>query len=297
MIFLLCSILFIAGCAVAFRFSADRGCKPIGVNFAFRLCSGVIGTTVMVVSLRDEGFSGIPLAVWGWAFVGGVFFWSAGYANLRASGLGHLGITWSVTRCAMVMAVIASVVAWHEIPLSVDSAALWVTAAGVLLTGAALILFGIDRLHAGQNNRKQHGSRLWATWLAGAFLLQGGWEVSLRAAGSFEADRYRAVYIGTVFFTAMVLSAATLFAKRIRMGRGEWLYGGLAGVCSVLGSGLRPYAVRELPGVFVFPVTAVGIMLLTQAASAMIWKSRLGRWGWLGVLAAGAAVFLLAGVR
>lgn len=295
MIFLLVSIAFISLTALVFRWSADRGADPLGVNAVFRVFGGVVALTVLLPGLSLAVFRELPAAVWGWSLAGGVFYWLAGYANLRASGLGHLGITWTVSRSAMVLPSLASMVIWQEISLSLTTPQLWLGLAGLLLTLVALVAFGLDRM------RKQADAVAakpgWGLWLVLSFLLQGSWELTLRASGAFPQEEWRGSYICIVFLLAMVLSLGALAWRGQRPGRLEWGFGLLAGIGTVVGTGIRPWALRDLPGLLVFPATAVGVILLTQAASALIWKDRLGRWGYLGVAAAMVGVVVLGLLR
>ncbi len=291
MVFLVLSIVFISTSAVVFRLSADRGASALEVNAVFRLVGGVLALCLLAPGLKGEAISELPAQVWAWALTAGAFYWLAGFANLRASGLGHLGITWTVSRSAMVIPTLASMLIWHEVALRVDSPGMWMAIGGTVLTLAALVAFGLDRM----NHAMTHGSssRRWYIWLAASFLFQGGWELTLRAAGGFGNETYRLAYICIAFTVAMVLSLISLAAMRRLPSRLAVKFGILAGLCTVVGTGTRPWALRDLPGIVVFPATAVGVILLTQGASAWWWKTRLGRWGYAGMVAAVLGVIIL----
>jgi len=133
----------------------------------------------------------------------------------------------------------------------------------------------------------------WVAWLVVVFLAQGSWEIMLRSTRPLTTDAARAFFMTVVFGGSMVLSSFSVLAARPRLRRTEWWYGGLAGLCGFIGSGVRPWALRDLDGVIVFPATAVGVMLLVQLAGTTIWKHHLGRWGYLGLAGAVAGVLMM----
>ncbi len=291
--YLIISILFIAATAVTFRISTDRGADPYGVNAAYRCVGGVIAIVFGMVVVGPGAFLKIGKTTWLWAGVGGVLYWLAGLTNLRATGLGHMGVTWTVNRCAMVIPALASLLVWHEAPLSLASAKFRWTVFGLALTVVAIVTFGLDRNIRKGNLGSPSASGSWLRWLAAAFLAQGGWETSLRAAGGFERETDRVVFLSVIFAVAMILSVLTLKLRPAKLGRREWMFGAIAGIGSLIGSGVRPWALRDLPGVLVFPATAVGVLLLMQIISACFWKTKVSRQVVVGILIAVAAVIVL----
>ena len=120
------------------------------------------------------------------------------------------------------------------------------------------------------------------------------WEIALRATQSLPSDQSRVFFMSTVFAGAFCFALPAVGIARGRLGRPELTYGGVAGLLSLLASGCRIWAVRDLDGIFVFPVTTIGTVVLVQVLSLVLWQEETGLAGWLGFALAIAGVLLLA---
>lgn len=292
MIYLILSILFMSVANLYQRYSGLSGADAFGVNAVARLVSGSVAL-VGIVSVVGTGpiiHSPVPVLVW--ASVGGMFYWMAGLAAIKAYSLGHLGISSTILRCSMVVPTAASLIFWHEVVFAIDSVAMWVVLAALLLLLAAIIFSGLDQIRASRKRKEPFG-KAWAVWLGLAFISQGGWEITLRAAGGFETFENRQVYLAIVFVVALIFSLGTVVVVRVVPRRKEIIFGIGLGVLAMLATSVRPSAVRELSGVIVFPMTALGTMVVLNMLSRLIWKTHLGRWGGAGLAAAVLATLLL----
>jgi len=193
----------------------------------------------------------------------------------------------------MVLPTLASIIVWKEIPLWPVSSLLVLRLTGVALCVGVAVLLGMDRRQPHPEDRSPSASPAWIAWLVTTVLGYGIYEITLRASATIQAESERGVFMATVFITAMVLSLAAWGIRRPRLGRGELVFGVVAGMCSFVGSGVRPWALRDLPGVIVFPVTAVAVMVLVQIGGEVLFRHRLSLWGRLGIAVAGIAIMLL----
>ncbi len=293
MIYLILSIVFMSGLAISLGLGGQRGLSAIGLNAVFRTTGGILGLLGLLLWGDWAELPAIWPRVGALAFTAGCFYWLAGIAAIQAVRLGHLGVTWTVTRCAVVLPTLASMIFWRELPLWPMTPLLLARLAGLVLTLVVAFLIGMDRRRPHPGDCAHPASGIWLVWLITAFLAQGAWEITLRASGAFQDEAARGVFIATVFVTAMIFSLGIWIFRRPRVGRGELSYGVLAGVCAVLGSGLRPWALRDLPGIVVFPVTAVSVMLLVQLAARVFLRHRLSGWGRAALAVAVAAIALL----
>ncbi len=293
MIYLILSIVFMSGLAISLGVAGQRGLSAIGLNAVFRTTGGIVGLLGLLVWREPADLPEIWSRIGGLALTAGFFYWLAGIAAIQSVRLGHLGVTWTVTRCAVVLPTLASMIFWRELPLWPVTPLLVARLAGLALTLVVAMLMGMDRRcpHPGDCAHPANG--IWLVWLATAFLAQGAWEITLRASGALQDEASRGVFIATVFITAMLLALGTWALRRPRVGQGELVCGLLAGICAVLGSGIRPWILRDLPGTLVFPVTAVSVMLLVQLAARFVLGHRLSGWGRGAIWVAAAAIVLL----
>jgi len=297
MIFLALSILFMSLLAVCLRLGTARGADPLALNLVFR---GTAGSLTIAAVLRSVPLSELA-ASWqiagNQALLAAVFYWLAGYAAIKAVQLGHLGATWTVTRCAMVLPTTASLLIWHEVPLSPVSSLLVQRLGGIAVTTIAVILLGIDRRRS-QVSAASHPDQAkhlgaWFFWLAAAFFGQGGWEICLRATRTLPDHNARLMFVMIVFTGAFVLTIPMVVVMRTPLRRKDLAYGVLAGVVATFASGLRVWALRDLDGVIVFPVTAVSVATLVMLAGRLLWRERIGAWGMAGFFAALAGMLML----
>lgn len=292
MIYLLLSILFMSVANVYQRYTGLAGANAFGVNFVARLVSGGVALVAILAALGIEPILQSSSSVLLWACVGGVFYWMAGLAAIKAYSLGHLGISSTILRCSMVVPTAASLIFWHEVVFAFDSLAMWVVLLSLVLMLMAILFSGMDQIRA-STKRNEPFSRAWAVWITLAFASQGGWEITLRAAGGFATEQERQVYLALVFIVALVMSLGTLAVVRFIPRKKEIMFGVGLGVLAMLATFVRPAAIRDLSGVIVFPMTALGTMVLLNILSTLIWKTHLGRWGVTGLTAAVFAAVLL----
>ncbi len=291
------AILFMSLLAVTFRLGTARGAEPLGMNAAFRATGGIVMVAVALFTLRHRDFGELWAQSGNLGLVAAAFFWLAGMAAIKAVALGHLGISWTVLRCSMVIATLASLLVWKEVPLSPVSGLLVMRLGGIVVITVAVIILGVERTRANHDSPADIASNrvpwAWAAWLAAAFLAQGGWEISLRATRALPNNESRIFFFAVVCVTATFLTVPFMLAYRARFGRREIYYGMLAGLCSVIASGIRPWVLRDLDGIIVFPITTVSVTLLVLLAGVVFWRERLGKWGAVGIVTALLGMLLL----
>jgi len=281
------------------RIGLDQGGKAEGMNVFYRIIPGIIALTT--IFFREHPIEFICFAVKSEAFfyglVGTFFFWFGGYTSIKAVAHGHLGISWTIMRLSMLLPTLASVFYWHEIPLIGINGLVGIRGIGMVFASIAMILFGIDHLNSHKNrdvSKIPHNNfRVWTYWLAASFLLRGCWEIVLRVSGSFNGKDARSIFMGTVFIGAMLLSLPGLAIFKKRINRKDIVFGLLLGICSLAGQGIRPWVLKYIDGVIVFPVTSIFISLLVLVFGYLFWREKIGRIGFVGIGATVVGILLL----
>ncbi len=296
MLFLIVCILGLGGLAVTLRAGVGKGASPLGLNLIFRASASfmIAGTCATTLAWRD-----IPpaLAQTGWLLLfGAISFWFAGYAAIKAIQLGHLGISWTVLRCAMLMPTLTSLFIWREIPLLPIRPLVILRVVGVVTTTAALVMMGYDRARSrprGDAEKQDSSLGPWLFWLTLAFLSQGTWETCTAATRFLPSDACRTVFLAVAVVSSFLFTVPLVIASRSRLGLPELGFGVLAGFLGLLGSAGRIWAVKSLGGFIVFPVSTVAVVFFVQLAGVAVWKERMGRWGYAGFMIALAGVLCM----
>ncbi|MDO9541858.1 MAG: EamA family transporter [Kiritimatiellia bacterium] len=299
MIYLILSILFLSLLPVTMRIGLEQGGKPEGMNVFYRIIPGIMALTM--IFFRDHPIEFVCLAVKSEAFfyglVGTFFFWLGGYAGIKTVSYGPLGISWTIMRLSMLLPTLASVLYWHEIPLIGINGLAGIRGLGVIFASLAAILFGIDHVNSHKNrdvSKIPHNNfRVWIYWLAASFLLRGCWEIVLRASGSFDGDDAKSIFMGTVFIGAMLLSLPGLVILKKRINRKDIVFGLLLGICSLAGQGIRPWVLKYVGGIIVFPATSIFVSLLVLVFGYLFWREKIGRIGFVGIGATIVGILLL----
>lgn len=290
MAYLITSIFFLILIALVFRRASDTGVNPFGMNLMFRVSAGLMAVLVLLFAVDMEGLSQLWQSTGLLGIIACVFFWFAGLSTINAVHNGHLGMTWTLLRLSMIIPTLASIFYWHEIKLFPVSLIAISRITGILLAVVAVCLMGIDRSRTSKFDKPhlkaRNNTKAWAFWMASAFMTQGGWEVTLRATGKLPDEKSKVLFLGIVFIGAMLFSLPVWAIFRPVVGRKELTYGSMAGLCSFIGSGTRPWALEHVPGVIVFPVTTTVVTLGVLICGVLLWREKLGKFGVIGVLVA-----------
>jgi len=295
--YLIASIVGMSGLAVVLRVGIDRGASPIALNTAFRVSAGLVTLAVAMPVLDWARLPELAGEAGGLGLIAAAGFWTSGFAAINAVKHGHLGISWTILRCAMLVPALASLLYWQEVPLVPVSGLLVLRLGGIAAATLAIVLSGYDRIQrdrSQQDPRASRGSvRVWLFWVALAFVAQAVWETSVVASRQLPDEASRTFFTTTVFVAAGAVALGFNILTRMPFSKTALCWGGLAGLCSLLGSGARVWATRDLGGLVVFPVTAITVLFFVQLASVGIWRERMGRWGIAGFAAAVGGVVLL----
>ena len=296
MLYLLISIAAMTALAIVLRWGVVAGADPYGVNLLLR-CLGAAALLAIVVVTVEPADLGPAWREGGWSgLAGALFFFFAGLAAVKAVQLGHLGLSWTMLRCSMVVPVLASLLVWRELPLDEPSVELALRLGGIVVAVGAVLLMGWDRIRAGREMgvaSHEARSRRWFAWALTAFVAQGVWEVFMRSTREYDSDASRLLFMAAGIGGAALLSTGAAHQARARVRRREWSFGLGAGILVLIVTVARIWALRELPGVVVFPVTTIAVMVLVKLAGMGIWGERTGGLGWLGFLLAVAGVAML----
>jgi drug/metabolite transporter (DMT)-like permease len=101
------------------------------------------------------------------------------------------------------------------------------------------------------------------------------------------------------YFMMIIFSAATIYTfiiliiKRIPLEGVVLIRGGILGVPNMFSTFFILLALAQLPAIVVYPVTNIGIILLTTIGAAVIWKEKLNLYGKLALISGIIAILFL----
>ena len=216
---------------------------------------------------------------------GGVFFVLAlvcMQSSIRANGA---GLTAAFARLGLVVALGLSILLFGERPTVPQLAG-----AGLAL-GAILLL----RTEGGAQARKKTGRGFGLLLLT---LGAGGCADAMAKVFDVYGDRAQdRLYFFWLFVTAVLLCGGLLLAEKKRTGKGlvagEFAAGVLVGIPNYFSSYLLLRAIQALPATVVYPSYSTATILLVMALSALLFRERLTKRQWPGVILILLALVLL----
>ena len=100
-------------------------------------------------------------------------------------------------------------------------------------------------------------------------------------------------FLFVIFFFAFLYTLAFVLLKRIRVKWDTVVLGAILGVPNIFSSFFLLGALVQLPAIIVYPVTNIGIILLTTLGAAIIWKEKFNVFGKWALIVGTTAIFLL----
>ncbi|MFP4544021.1 MAG: hypothetical protein ACLFQU_07280 [Candidatus Kapaibacterium sp.] len=101
------------------------------------------------------------------------------------------------------------------------------------------------------------------------------------------------LFVFMIFISAFVYTAIVIVLKNIPIERKTFTRGMILGVPNVFSTVFLLGALESLPGIVVYPVTNIGIILAVTFAALLIWRERLNRPGKLALIAGLFSILLL----
>ncbi len=279
-VFLVLSIMSSVTIAVLLRFGESRGVTRLVVIAA----NYVVATGVSLVLWHGDGWI-VPHP--GALLLGaltGISFALTFLMLILAIGRVGIAIPVSITRLAVIIPVLASVLAYGESPTSLQMI-------GLVLALVALGFFGKAAL-TGQTVHVRLPVRN-VLLMIGLFAGMGINELNMKVFKEmFPVDQMHG-FLTVLFGTAMVFAWILVWRRRTVVRARDIRLGLALGVPNACASIFLILALDHLPGIVVFPVNDVCIVLLSTLAGILIWREMPTRWGWVGLSLAAGAIALI----
>lgn len=272
--------IHIAG-SVAFghvmKWALRRNCGLVAVGAVNYVVASSL-SLVLALAIRSAGLTGLGVAtgvVGGLSYVVSYYFY---YQSIRLTGV---SVSTAVVRLSVLPAVVASIALWGERPAEHQ------------VVGVLLVLVALPLLSRQPGDKAvQLAGPVWG-WLTLLFVTTSGGPVAAKVFQESGAPLAKPYLLAVWFGMAAVVALATLRLQRLRPTRDDLPLGALLGAVNVVGNFAMLAALDHLPGAIVFPASSAGGVLLVVVTSAALWRERLSRLAFLGVLVAVPSLVLM----
>ncbi len=262
MLYLILAILSSAAVSIVMRLSGDKIKNNIGM-----LAAGYLVSTGLAAAYTD--FSGFQQAGLGAAVAMAVFngaLFVTGFVIMQRS-IPQSGVVLTSTfmRLGLIVCLVLSVLLFRELP-------------GVLqVMGFALAIFAIV-LSGGKS-----GGGKFSPSLLLLLLINGIIDTWAKVFGTWGNPALSDHYLMLTFLVASALCLGLMLYKKQRIGLWELLFGGAIAVPNYYCSRFLLAALRELPGIVVYPTFGVATLLTITVLGICLFKERLSRRQWISM--------------
>ena len=244
----------------------------IGTNYF--TAAGLLAA--LLFSAHEVHFSAATLWL---GLAGGLTFPLGFYLITRAIGKMGLSVSVSVMRLSVVIPTFGSLLVWHEHPNAYQSVGIGVT---------LLALFFLSNF----STEKKESNRGWILAVA-VFVVLGFNDFLMKIFESLRPLEEKDSFLFVLFGISGILSWLFILSQRPRIRPVEIVWGLGLGVPNMLTTFFFILALKELPGVEVFPSVNIGIITFSLLLGVWVWGEKLSRREWAGFGLALVAVTLL----
>lgn len=254
--------------------SGDR-LVVLGVNYII-----ATGVGALLWRYRESASLSLHLPVLLFAAAVGIGFVVAFFAYMKSVKTVGISLATLVARLSIVLPLLLSALFYTEIPTVIQ----WI---GILLTLLTLVTF--------TRSIRQDKTKTYTTegvlYLVIMFVVLGLNDFSMKIFREWQPGGDRGLYLLVLFGMATIFSWGLILIKQKQINPADVLRGVLLGIPNLFASYFLIEALLELPGIVVYPLMNVSIVLFTAIGGLILWREHLNRAGWLSL---GIAVLAIA---
>jgi drug/metabolite transporter (DMT)-like permease len=197
------------------------------------------------------------------------------------SGAGT-GLAITSSRLSVIIPILLSIIFFNESPTELHII-------GFLFTVLTFVLFYLSV----RSNQKSGEGAIKYFFLIAVFVGIGINDFALKFFKVWRTEYEEPYFVFFIFSSAFVYSSIYIIIKRINIKLDTSLWGLILGIPNVLITVFLLSALAILPGIVVFPLMNVGIILLTTLMAFLIWKEKLNLWGVIALASGLIAILFL----
>ena len=264
MIAILLTILCSSSIALILKDNHIRNGNPVLLLAGNYLIAAII-SFVLVLSDKKAVFS-IETFIFG--IVLASFFVMTFFAFAKAVGTAGTALATVSSRLSVVVPLLLSIMIYQEKPSGFQIA-------GIFLTFLTILLFYFSIRNESAQNLKFPDY----FYLLAVMLGIGINDFSMKIFEQWRPGVEKLYFIFIIFSAATIFTFSIIFIKKIPLERVVLLRGGILGLPNMFSTFFILLALAQIPAIVVYPVTNIGIILLTALGAALLWREKLNIYG------------------
>lgn len=186
------------------------------------------------------------------------------------------------SRLSVVIPVVLSIIIFSETPLLFDYI-------GFFLTLITVVLFYFS-LRSDKSKKLEFIDYFYL------FILLAGIGINdfiMKIFQHWRPAEEKSFFLFVIFTSAFIYTLSIILLKKIKVNIKDFFRGNILGIPNIFSSFFLIGALNAYPAILVYPITNIGIILLTTLLAMMIWKEKLDKFGYLALLTGLIAILLL----
>lgn len=106
----------------------------------------------------------------------------------------------------------------------------------------------------------------------------------LKVFQEWRPESEKSFFLFSIFTFSFLYTLTFILIKKIKVEKRTIFFGIVLGIPNIFSSYFLLGALSKLPAIFVYPVSNIGIILLTTIGAALIWKEKLNTYGKVALL-------------
>lgn len=261
LVFLALSTLSSVGFAAILRHNESRAGSRLVLLASNYVVAAACGAAYWAIT-GAKPIGGLTLA---FGLLGGFFFVSTAWIMTAAMARVGIGITVAVTRLSVILPIVASITVYSEYPSLIQTV-------GLALAGASLYLFGVSAGAIREGARQP--LKNWLI-LSGVFAAMGCANLLLKLFSEHCPRADKPGFLTVVFSVALVFAGALARIRREKVAAADVRLGLLLGVPNFCSTIFFILALAAIPGIIVFPVNDIGVVVISTLVGMAVWHERL----------------------
>jgi len=264
MIDLILTIFCSTSIALIIKYSGTKDEKPIVLLAANYFIASII--SLFYILYFESQFS-FEVLIFG--IILGLLFILSFFAFTKAISLAGTALATVSSRLSVIVPLIFSIILFNEIPSTNQII-------GILLAIVTIWFFYLSLKNSpnqSQNNKVKY------LYLMAVLVGIGINDFSMKIFQQTYTELEKSYFLFAIFFSAFLYSMVFIYTYNVKLEKKTLLKGAILGVPNVYSTIFLIGALSQLPAVLVFPLTNIGIILLTAILAGLIFKEKLNQYG------------------